>query len=110
MPSLENFPHRSALSDPALIRVFDYFNSALGVRSRFSQLFWPDTVPSSSFMGTFVPFRVPCGICGCASLEPRACAIIFPGSEVEPNANKTRGKMEKTPDGSWGYGHTSGGF
>jgi len=45
-------------------------------------------------MGTFVPFRIVPGNCG--------CAFVFSGSEVEPNANDR--KMEDgevRPGGSW---------
>lgn len=72
---------------------FDYPNSSFGFRSRFLQRFWPDAVPPFRFMGTFVPFRGTCGICG--------CVFVFSGSEVEPNANETRRELRR---GHWVVG------
>jgi len=46
-------------------------------------------------MGTFVPFRITPGICGCAS--------VFSGSEVEPNANETEMEGEEIPGRVLGF-------
>lgn len=91
--------------DPTLIGGFFRLPKALVWCSEpISAVFWPDTVPAFLSMGTFVPFRSACGICGCASLH---LGVVCSFSRA-PRLGLTQ--READEDSGRVFGFADGGF